>query len=223
MLRYSWMAIASLLLPSPALAQTLPSCPPPEAGEYLVLVMTELDEAETQLRDTLPPNADISRCRYLEESVIRIGGFMASETANAWAQYLADIGGLETVVARAPRDPSGAIAPAVDPSAMAERDPDAAVEIPVDDGEDLEPAPPVGGDLMPSEDSVDPTAVEPLLPDLSGELPNEDLPSDEPSSLGLSGDDLSGDDPSGDDPVSAPPPSSSPASDPPPLPPPTFP
>ncbi|HEY9817846.1 MAG TPA: hypothetical protein V6D20_18885 [Candidatus Obscuribacterales bacterium] len=100
----SWgaaIAIATpLIIQLGAIAQSLADCQPPADGEYLLLVVNNSDATETQLRQTLPPNAEITRCRYLEQDVTRVGGFTEQDTANTWAQYLTDIGGLDVVVAR---------------------------------------------------------------------------------------------------------------------------
>lgn len=111
----------------PGWAQALPSCAPPGEGEYLLLVVNESDDTQTQLRQTLPPNADISNCQYLDLSVTRVGGFTDAAAANAWAQYLTDIGGLEAFVARPPEASAAApdqppSPPAVDPSPSPEED-----------------------------------------------------------------------------------------------------
>ncbi|TVQ22655.1 MAG: hypothetical protein EA367_03580 [Leptolyngbya sp. DLM2.Bin15] len=83
-----------------AIAQSLSDCQPPDDGEYLLLVVNDSDATESQLRQTLPPSAEITRCQYLEQDVTRVGGFTEQDTANTWAQYLTDIGGLDVVVAR---------------------------------------------------------------------------------------------------------------------------
>ena len=85
-----------------AIAQSLPACQPPAPDEYLLLVADVSDDIQSQLQQTLPPTADVMRCQYLELSVTRVGGFMDLDTANAWAQYLTDIGGLAAFVARPP-------------------------------------------------------------------------------------------------------------------------
>lgn len=105
------IVIATPLIIQPgAIAQSLADCQPPADGEYLLLVVNDSDATETQLRQTLPPNAEITRCRYLEQDVTRVGGFTEPDTANTWAQYLTDIGGLDVVVAR----PSTAVGSVVD-------------------------------------------------------------------------------------------------------------
>lgn len=105
-------AIAPLLGLWPAIAQSLPACQPPAQGEYLLLVSDDSDDVRSQLQQTLPPTADVTRCQYLELSVTRVGGFTDLETANTWAQYLSDIGGLATFVARPPAADAALLPPA---------------------------------------------------------------------------------------------------------------
>jgi hypothetical protein len=71
-------------------------------GEYLLLVETATPEQQGQLRQALPANANTTLCQYLELTVTRVAGFTDSDTANSWAQYLTDIGGLNAFVARSP-------------------------------------------------------------------------------------------------------------------------
>lgn len=83
-----------------AIAQSAPVCEPPAAGEYLLLIVSESDQTPEQLRRTLPPNASTTVCRYLDNTVTRVGGFTDAEVANSWAQYLSDLGGMQAFVAR---------------------------------------------------------------------------------------------------------------------------
>ncbi|MBD2070553.1 hypothetical protein H6F93_24070 [Leptolyngbya sp. FACHB-671] len=83
-----------------AIAQSAPACEPPAAGEYLLLVVSESGQTPEQLRRTLPPNASTTVCRYLDNTVTRVGGFTDAEVANSWAQYLSDLGGMQAFVAR---------------------------------------------------------------------------------------------------------------------------
>lgn len=85
-----------------AIAQPYPACAPPAAGEYLLLVVSESGQTPEQLRSTLPPNAPTTVCRYLDNTVTRVGGFTDAEVANSWAQYLTDLGGMQAFVARPP-------------------------------------------------------------------------------------------------------------------------
>ncbi|NJO73778.1 MAG: hypothetical protein HC833_08475 [Leptolyngbyaceae cyanobacterium RM1_406_9] len=89
-----------------AIAQPYPACEPPAAGEYLLLVVNESSQTSEQLRSTLPPNASTAVCRYLDNTVTRVGGFTDAEVANSWAQYLTDLGGIQAFVARPPETAS---------------------------------------------------------------------------------------------------------------------
>jgi hypothetical protein len=99
------------LVALPGIAQTLPECAPPNASEYLLLVVNQSPETEAQLTELLPENAAISTCNYLNEEVVRVGGFANLEIANAWAQYLNDMANLQAFVARPAVASTSAIAP----------------------------------------------------------------------------------------------------------------
>ncbi len=82
------------------LAQTATECQPPAQNEYLLLVLNETSDVPQHLQRTLPSNAQINVCRYLNDFVTRIGGLKSLDDANKWAQYINDIAGLKAVVAR---------------------------------------------------------------------------------------------------------------------------
>jgi hypothetical protein len=92
-------------------AQSLPTCDPPQANEYLLLVVNQQADTEDQLRQLLPENAALTNCQYLEDPVVRVGGFATAEIANAWAQYLTDMTGLQAFVARPSTAPATSAAP----------------------------------------------------------------------------------------------------------------
>lgn len=75
-------------------------CQPPIAGEYLLLVVSRTPESQEQVRRTLPPNATVTVCNYLNDVVTRVGGFTSADAANAWAKYMRESLGLSAVVAR---------------------------------------------------------------------------------------------------------------------------
>lgn len=87
-----------------AAAQPLAACEPPRGNEYLLLVLNQKQDTSDQLRQLLPSNAEITPCNYLNENVVRVSGFATADIANAWAQYVADMAGLQAFVAR----PAGA-------------------------------------------------------------------------------------------------------------------
>lgn len=95
-----------------AVAQTLPAapqaaCQPPNAGEYLLLIVSKTPEVQAKIRTVLPNTANAIVCNYLEDVVTRVSGFSTAETANSWAQYLTETVGLQAFVAR----PAQAAAP----------------------------------------------------------------------------------------------------------------
>lgn len=85
-------------------------CQPPIAGEYLLLVVSKTPESQEQVRRTLPPNATVTVCNYLNDVVTRVGGFTTAESANAWAKYMRESIGLSAFVAR-PSEPAAQVAP----------------------------------------------------------------------------------------------------------------
>lgn len=115
-----WMGVGQI---EAAIAQALP-CQPPAANEYLLLVADPSETAQARLRQLLPTTADISVCNYLDDGVTRVGGFTDASTANAWAQYLTDIGGLQTFVARpSPSEATPVAASETPPEAIASATP----------------------------------------------------------------------------------------------------
>lgn len=82
------------------IAQSYPECEPPAANEYLLMVIYRSPEAHAQLEQALPRTTTATICNYLGTTVTRVGGFTDAETANSWAQFLADVGGLQAFVAR---------------------------------------------------------------------------------------------------------------------------
>jgi hypothetical protein len=93
----------------PAQAQVA-ACSPPAGGEYLLLVTSRTPEAQAKVRQSIPSGSTPVVCNYQGETVTRVNGFTTLDTANSWAQYLADRG-LPTVVVR----PAGATTPPTTP------------------------------------------------------------------------------------------------------------
>ncbi|NJL85330.1 MAG: hypothetical protein HC886_04130 [Leptolyngbyaceae cyanobacterium SM1_1_3] len=88
---------------SPAVAQSqFPPCAPPTASEYLLLVRGETTAVRDRIQEQLPDNSTSTVCNYLNDVVVRAGGFTSLETANAWAQYMTETEGLQAFVARPP-------------------------------------------------------------------------------------------------------------------------
>lgn len=86
------------------LTQSAPTCDPPGANEYLLLVINQQLGTEEQLRQLLPENAVIVSCHYLDDPVVRVGGFANAEIAEAWAKYVTDTAGLQAFVAGSTAD-----------------------------------------------------------------------------------------------------------------------
>jgi hypothetical protein len=82
---------------SPALAQTR-DCAPPRPGEYIVLVLTATQAEQQLLRRSLPQGTAATICRYLGDSVTRIGGFNTVEVADNWGRFSREVVGLYAVV-----------------------------------------------------------------------------------------------------------------------------
>ncbi|WP_071191780.1 hypothetical protein [Trichormus sp. NMC-1] len=88
---------------SPVIAQqTLPTCQPPSAGEYLLLVVSPTANNQKQLRSALPSDLKTVTCKYLNETVTRIGGFNKIDDANRWAKYVNNIVGLSAIITTRP-------------------------------------------------------------------------------------------------------------------------
>ena len=98
---YRWLSGAMLILLSSGvqgIAQSYPNCPPPANGEYLLLVRGSDAETRDRTISVLPVDKPTLVCNYLDDTVIRAGGFTSLEVANSWALYLNDIEELDTVV-----------------------------------------------------------------------------------------------------------------------------
>ncbi|MBD2109881.1 MULTISPECIES: hypothetical protein [unclassified Nodosilinea] len=94
-----------------------PPCPPPSANEYLLLVRSNTEAERTRVQDLLPSNSTVLVCDYLNDTVVRAGGFTNLENANAWAQYMTEVEGFQAFVARPattaaqPAPPTGGTTP----------------------------------------------------------------------------------------------------------------
>lgn len=93
-------------------------CQPPNAGEYLLLVVSPTPASQEQVRRALPPNTNSIICQYLNDTVTRIGGFTQIENANAQALYMNDIVGLSTFVAVRPANTPPQTPPAYSPKPL---------------------------------------------------------------------------------------------------------
>ncbi|ODG99293.1 hypothetical protein A4S05_00355 [Nostoc sp. KVJ20] len=82
--------------------QAIPLCQPPNAGEYLLLVVSPTANNQKQLRSALPPELKTITCQYLNETVTRVGGFNRIDDANRWARYVSNIVGLSAIITTRP-------------------------------------------------------------------------------------------------------------------------
>ncbi|MEH2280355.1 MAG: hypothetical protein V7K90_03265 [Nostoc sp.] len=82
--------------------QAIPLCKPPNAGEYLLLVVSPTANNQKQLRSALPPELKTITCKYLNETVTRVGGFNKIDDANRWARYVSNIVGLSAIITTRP-------------------------------------------------------------------------------------------------------------------------
>ncbi len=77
---------------------TTTACQGPRQGEFLLLVVSPTPENQSQLRRALPTEINTTVCRYINDTVTRIGGFSKVDDANGWARYVRDIVGLSAFV-----------------------------------------------------------------------------------------------------------------------------
>ncbi|MDF5730780.1 MAG: hypothetical protein PUP92_22870 [Rhizonema sp. PD38] len=100
-------AIAILGLPAlvnSVTAQQISTCQPPPRGEYLLLVISPTPNNQKQLRQVLPSELKPNTCKYLNDTVTRIGGFRKMEDANRWAKYINNVVGLSAIITTRPGD-----------------------------------------------------------------------------------------------------------------------
>jgi len=85
--------------------QAIPVCQPPNVGEYLLLVVSPTANNQKQLRSALPSELKTITCKYLNETVTRVGGFNKIDDANRWARYVSNIVGLSAIITTRPTTP----------------------------------------------------------------------------------------------------------------------
>jgi len=78
------------------------SCEPPLSDEYLLLIVTKTPEQQERAKRSLPGNTDNIVCRYINDTVTRVGGFRDSQIASDWVKYIEDVVGLQAYVVRSP-------------------------------------------------------------------------------------------------------------------------
>lgn len=126
-----------------------PPCPPPSANEYLLLVRSGTEAERNRVQDLLPSNSTVMVCDYLNDTVVRAGGFTNLENANAWAQYMTEVEGFQAFVARPATTAAQPTPPASTPAAgtpdpgttpPATTDPAPSGETPTNPGQSAQPA-----------------------------------------------------------------------------------
>ncbi len=85
--------------------QAIPVCQPPNVGEYLLLVVSPTANNQKQLRSALPSELKTITCKYLNETVTRVGDFNKIDDANRWARYVSNIVGLSAIITTRPTTP----------------------------------------------------------------------------------------------------------------------
>ena len=78
------------------------SCEPPQSDEYLLLIVTKTPEQQERAKRSFPGNTDNKVCRYINDTVTRVGGFRDSQIASDWVKYIEDVVGLQAYVVRSP-------------------------------------------------------------------------------------------------------------------------
>ncbi len=79
-----------------------PSCQPPQSDEYLLLIVTKTSDQQEIVKRSFPGNTNNTICRYLDDTVTRVGGFRNSQIAGDWVKYIQDVVGLRAYVVRSP-------------------------------------------------------------------------------------------------------------------------
>ncbi|MGB6298543.1 MAG: hypothetical protein WBF90_20510 [Rivularia sp. (in: cyanobacteria)] len=82
--------------------RNIPTCQSPRTGEYLLLVVSPTSDNQTQLKRILPTKIRTDTCKYLDDTVTRIGGFKKIDDANRWARYIKDSAGLSAIITTRP-------------------------------------------------------------------------------------------------------------------------
>lgn len=77
-------------------------CSPPQAGEFLILVINPEEDEQEAVAELIPPDRNAAICNYLGEIVTRVGGYTQQQEANGLAQTIAAQTGLGAFVTRPP-------------------------------------------------------------------------------------------------------------------------
>lgn len=102
-------------------AQT--NCEPPQSDEYLLLIVTKTREQQEIAKRSFPGNTNNTVCRYINDTVTRVGGFRNSEIAGDWVKYIQDVVGLRAYVVRSPAASLPQNLPVYNPQPAADSEP----------------------------------------------------------------------------------------------------
>lgn len=95
----SSIAVFALVI-SGSSVQAQVSCQPPQPDEYLLLIVTKTPDEQEIVKRSFPGNTNNTVCRYIDDTVTRVGGFRNSQIAGDWVKYIQDVVGLRAYVVR---------------------------------------------------------------------------------------------------------------------------
>ena len=98
----SSIAIFALTISSSPVKAELANCQPPQSDEYLLLIVTKTPDQQEIAKRSFPGNTNNTVCRYIDDTVTRVGGFRSSQIAGDWVKYIQDVVGLPAYVVRSP-------------------------------------------------------------------------------------------------------------------------
>ena len=81
------LAVSSLILIVPQ-AKSQNTCEPPQAGEFILLIVSKSPQQQEQVRSVMPPGARVNICNYSNNMVMRVGGFTSPGMATDWSNYV---------------------------------------------------------------------------------------------------------------------------------------
>jgi hypothetical protein len=98
----SSIAIFALTISSSPVKAEPANCQPPQSDEYLLLIVTKTPDQQEIAKRSFPGNTNNTVCRYIDDTVTRVGGFRSSQIAGDWVKYIQDVVGLPAYVVRSP-------------------------------------------------------------------------------------------------------------------------
>jgi hypothetical protein len=98
----SSIAIFALTISSSPVKAEPANCQPPQSDEYLLLIVTKTPDQQEIAKRSFPGNTNNTVCRYIDDTVMRVGGFRSSQIAGDWVKYIQDVVGLRAYVVQPP-------------------------------------------------------------------------------------------------------------------------